>query len=501
MSFFAFDYASPSAFFSTRDRAELGLAADRKRPVRFVARIAENNFLLRTALQALGQLIWSDDQWSSSAWFGGILDPIITVHDDRVFFEAFSGDQSSYGLVIADRSLFETLGEVTPGTTNVDFTAWLWAALGEMRTSRDTFLRIEPSGFEVETRSGGGRYEKKVDVPDSWVRGFLELQGAMAMPGTHLSCRPVDVLAAIRFLKSNKAKVSPRALRYEMEPGQDAKIVLEPWEEEIPLKTTVHSYSEKRVIRTWGRRRLRALEPLLPFADRVDIYLKGRALPSFYAVKLPKITFVLGLSGFTDHRFTEGGSFSLLSSPMPKELEKLALDATVFRQRQKLDAKTLAKELETDLANATKLLETLVRRGQAIYDVEERLFRRRALFAEPIDEEKIHPKSARQEEAAAMVAKKQVTTTSRAMKETKKMKTLRGEQREVVHRELVVEGKAGAEQSVEIVVTEAGRIIFGRCGCAHFRDHLLNQGPCAHMIALFAVTDLSFADLPTSRPT
>jgi hypothetical protein len=501
MSFHSFDYASPSAFFSTRDRAELGLASDRKRPVRFVARIAENNFLLRIALQALGQLIWSNDQWAPSSWFGASLDPIITVHDDRVFLEAFSGDQSSYGMVIADRSLFDPRGEVTPGTTNVDFTAWLWSALGEMRTSRETFLRIEPGGFEVDTLNAGGRYEKKVDVPDSWVRGFLELQSTMAMPGTHLSCRPVDLIAAIRFLRANKSKVSPRALRYEMTPGQDANIVLEPWEHTVPLKNAKHSYTEKRVIRTWGRRRLRALEPLLPFADRVDVYLKGRALPSFYAVKLPKITFVLGLSGFTDNRFTEGGSFCLLSKAVPKELEKLALDGAVFRGRQKIDARLLATELETDLANATTLLETLVRRGQAIYDVETREFRRRELFAEPIDEAKIHPKSLREEEATAMVRKDEVRTTSRAMKETKKVKMLAGEAREVVHRELVVEGSAGAEKNVEIVVTEAGRIIFGRCECAHFREHLLNKGPCAHMIALLAVTDLSFADLPTSRPT
>ena len=47
---------------------------------------------------------------------------------------------------------------------------------------------------------------------------------------------------------------------------------------------------------TWGRRRLNLIEPLLPFATSVDIYLKGRGLPSFYAVKLPDMTFVLGLS-------------------------------------------------------------------------------------------------------------------------------------------------------------------------------------------------------------
>ena len=133
------------------------------------------------------------------------------------------------------------------------------------------------------------------------------------MPGTRLTARAVDVLAALRFLRYTKAKVSPRALRYEFEPDREARIVLEPWEQDFTLKGSEHNYTEQKTIRTWGRRRLRLIEPLLPFAEQVDIYLKGRALPSFYAVKLPGITFVLGLSGWTGQRWTESGGFSLLS--------------------------------------------------------------------------------------------------------------------------------------------------------------------------------------------
>jgi len=61
----ALTYASPSAFESTRDRAQLGLQANALRPVRFVGRI-RNPLLFRFALQTLGSLIWSDDTWLSS---------------------------------------------------------------------------------------------------------------------------------------------------------------------------------------------------------------------------------------------------------------------------------------------------------------------------------------------------------------------------------------------------------------------------------------------------
>jgi len=54
------------------------------------------------------------------------------------------------------------------------------------------------------------------------------------------------------ILRFTKAKVSPRAMRYEFEPGQDARLVLEPWEQRIPLRGAEHGYAEPRVIRTWA---------------------------------------------------------------------------------------------------------------------------------------------------------------------------------------------------------------------------------------------------------
>src|SRR5262249_33954425 len=144
----------------------------------------------------------------------------------------------------------------------------------EMRSSRQTWLRIEAAGVELRTGGGGGRDERKGHVPGEGVRGVLQLQEGMALPGARLSVRPVALLAAVRYLQFNKPRMSPRALRYEFEPGQEARIILEPWEQTFVLKGTEHNYTEKRVIRTWGRRRLRLLEAILPWAERVDIYLK-----------------------------------------------------------------------------------------------------------------------------------------------------------------------------------------------------------------------------------
>ena len=530
------DYASPSAFESNRSQQMLGLAANARRPVRFHARIAREVYPFRLALQALGELVWSNDSWMTNDDFLSIvLDPVITVHPDRVFFEAFSQDQSAYGLLIADRSLFETDGEVLTGTTNVDFTGWLWAALGELRSSRETWLRVEPAGFEVSTVGAGGRFQEKVDLPDEWVRGFLQLQGAMALPGTRLRCRPVDLLSAIRFLRQTKARVAPRALRYEFPPNADARLILEPFEHCVPLNGASHNYQEFKVTRVWGRRRLRLLEPLLPFADEVEIYLKGRALPSFYAVHLPGLTFLLGLSGWSAQRWTGSGSFDLLTRDAQVDEKLLQRALTRLREQYEASETTLSESLAIAPSLASQLLAQLCRRGQAIFDVQKRNYRLRELFENPIDEQQLYPPDPRREAASSLLAAGNVEITQCEMREKRKLARLRTPDgkvsREIVLRDWVIAGRvtplrapalrgpavdnpsaavskriavsqsrtvpqsgailhsdAVADRDVlaaEIVVNDNGRIIFGRCDCPDFAENLMNQGPCEHLLAVF----------------
>ncbi len=498
----AFDYATPSVLESERDRALLGISANARRPVRFHGRATRNIPLLRFTLRALGEAIWSNDVWETQGdLMSWILDPVITVHPDRLFFEAFSQDRSVYAMVVLNPEMFATEGEVITGTTNVDFTAWLWSALNELRSSRDTWLRVGAEGFEVKTRGAGGRFEQKVDLPDTWVRGFLQVTGAMAMPGIRLTVRPADLLAAIRFLRYTKAKLSPRGVRYEFAPGEDARLVLEPWEHVVRLRGAEHNYTEPRVIRTWGRRRLSLIEPLLPFATSVDIYLKGRGLPSFYAVKLPDMTFVLGLSGWSGQSWTDAGSFDLLSDAATAGGELIEPAHKILSTSFHATPKDIAATLGVPIDAVWRACERLCRQGRAIFDVESRAFRHRELFEKPVDEAKMFPPDERMEKANALLAKNAVGFARCEPQETRKTKKLKTPDgpvtREVVYRDWRVTGNV-ANDKTEIVVGDAGRIIFGTCTCAFFQDNLLGKGPCEHMIALFKASADGRKDLPTS---
>ncbi|MCA9199395.1 MAG: hypothetical protein KDA87_17740 [Planctomycetales bacterium] len=493
------DYASPSVFAANRDINDLVFATNSRRPVRFHGTVVKHGFPLRIALRALGETIWSDDTWLAAS---DILDPVITVHPDRIFFEAFSQDQSTYACLIVDPEVFEADGNIQTGTTNIDFSAWLWGALGEMRTSRKTTFKVGLDGLEVATTGAGGRFEKKVELPDSWVRGFLQVQAAMAMPGTRLTVKPIDLLSAIRFLRYTKAKVSPRAIRYHFEPNQDAKLILEPWEQEITLEGAEHHYAQTKSIRVWGRRRLKQIEGLLPFAESVDIYLKGRALPSFYSVKLPGMTFLLGVTGWSGAAFTDSGSFDLLQTVAAADDQHLAPALQILQQDFHISASDLATRLQIDSKSAAALLVRLCRQGRCMFDVETRRYRHRELFETAADEATLFPPDIRREKATAFQTQGAVKITSCVPEETKKRIRLKSpdgpQHREVTYRDWRIFGNVDICSDVEVVVNDSGRIIFGRCCCDFFQQNLMNIGPCEHILALFQASDALRTDQASS---
>jgi hypothetical protein len=483
MTALRFSYAGPSGVRLDPGRAALDLSADGARPVRFRARVREGALILRLALQTLGGVLWSGERYDAYDWLDFTLDPVVTVHPDRLVFESFSQDAGAYAALTVGRELFEPEGEVACGTTNVDFSSWLWQGLAELRSSRDTWLAIEPAG-------GAPRFERKVDLPDGWVRGLLRVQEAMTFPGTRVAVRPIDLLKAIRFLREARGRrLSPRALRWEFEPDQPPRMVLEPWEEAVVCKNSTHRYAERRVVRTWGRRRLALLEPLLPYADVVDVYLKGRALPSFYAVKLPGVTFLLGLSGWTQQSWSSpGAAFELLTrrDGRDRELAGPALD--YLRQAGLASTDELAAAVGCDWESARRLLVRLCRQGRVMYDLESRLYRHRELFPAPLDEESLFPPDARRERGLDHVTRRRVKVARSAPRETRKQKRLPTPDgwvvREVVYRDWEVQGEVADQPRVEVVLNDEGKVIFGKCGCLFFKENILNQGPCEHMVAL-----------------
>jgi len=68
----------------------------------------------------------------------------------------------------------------------------------------------------------------------------------------------------------------------------------------------------------------------------------------------------------------------------------------------------------------------------------------------------------------------------------------------VILRDWVATGEVADQAAVEVVISDEGRILFGRCGCEQFSQFALSKGPCAHLIALDRASAPRRKDLPTS---
>lgn len=220
-------------------------------------------------------------------------------------------------------------------------------------------------------------------------------------------------------------------------------------------------------------------------------------------VKLPDLTFVLGLSGWTEQNWTSTGSFDLLSNTAPVDTGLIELVHQQLVSRYHAASKELATSLNQKAETIWRACERLCRQGRAIFDVESRGFRHRELFEQPVDEAKLFPPDERLERAKALLARNAVPFARCEPQETRKTKKLKTPDgpvtREIVYRDWRVAGNVGPEKT-EIVVGDAGRIIFGTCSCAFFQENLLGKGPCEHMIALFLTSADGRKDLPTSQP-
>ncbi len=274
---------------------------------------------LRLKRDTAGQSIWKAQQ-AYFAWLLRndplaycILDPVVTVHPDQVMFEVFGKDESTYACLAFNREAFDNeAGEAACGTTNIDFSAALYDGVQRVRGYKTTRLSVGAEGVAV---AAGERevIEKQIRVPDSWLRGFLQVQSAATLPFDHCRLAPVDVYNLLRTLRMNAdQKGKRRGLRFELVPAEPPRLVVEPRETVLPATGDVFRGKAARVVRVWGRRRLMTVRRLLPFVESVDVYLLGSGLPSFWVFHAGDITLTLGLTGFTGSNWSQALGFDLL---------------------------------------------------------------------------------------------------------------------------------------------------------------------------------------------
>lgn len=409
-------------------------------------------------------------QKNKDLWF--VLDPVITVHPDEVFFECFSEDESSYGRLGANYEVFENVNEFACGTTNIDYSAALYDEFQKIRTYKKTKFEIDPSGFEVTTTNEEAFKEVKIDLPDSWVRGFLQVSSAMSLPTVKFELHPLDVYNICFVLRRKKERESPRSLRYILTPNEPVKIILEPWNIEIKCPRSVYEGTESHDIRVWGRRRLLILERLISVAKKFTVHLLGTGMPSFYVADLGDLNFTLGLSGWTANDWSKSGNFDLLA---PRATVDDYTKQQIFNGLKEDWFETpakLANKLNLDQATVLGALSAYTQAGRAIYDLNKGVYRVRELTAEPLPLAKLRFANEREEAASRFISENSVTITKRAVN-PENILEIAG----------TVKDKAKI-YDVSLSIDSDQRITNANCSCNFFMMNKLLKGPCEHILAV-----------------
>ena len=395
-------------------------------------------------------------------------DPVITVAPDVLFFECFSGDESSYGCLTVAREAFAEERDVALGTTNVDYSWPLYEHFQKLRSYRATRFAIDPTGFEVRTQEAEQYREEKIDLPASWLRGFMQLQAAMSLPMRRVPISREGLYGAIAFLRRHRAAKSPRALRFELQPGTPVALVLEPWEQRITLHGTPYEGTRAETVRVWGRDRLRVLARLLPLLEGADAYLLGSGLPSFWVVRMGEMRLILGMSGWTSNDWTGSTSLDQLAPPVQVEEADLGRIAAAFRTDPVRQFDQLRHA--TRLADATLAagLNRLALLGQVIHDLPERVYRWRQIMPAALSLGQIGAESPETAAGRDLVARRQVS--------------LRRDEPTPAGLRLLA-GKVG-DRKIEMLLDGDGRIVRGQCTCSHHFKGGLRRGPCRHLQAL-----------------
>jgi hypothetical protein len=408
-------------------------------------------------------------QHDMDAWW--VLDPVITVNPDEVFFECFSEDESSYGKLSCRYEVFEKITDFECGTTNIDYSQGLYEQFQQIRDYKKTQLIIDPDGFKVQTADGDSFEEKKIDLPDSWIRGFLQVSSAMTMPMVAIDLQPMDIHNICQMLRRHKERVGPRSMRFVLTPGHRVKIIFEPWGYELICRRSIYQGSTEQTVRVWGRRRIHILERLIPLADKFTLHLLGDGMPSFYIADLGDLSFTLGLSGWSANDWSKMANFDLMAAR--SEVDDITASSIYQALLSKwvASAEQLSKATGFDRVTVTTALAKYAQHGQVLYDLSQGLYRIRELSREPLDMSVLRFSNEREALAQRFVDAQLATLQTPS--EYNGGISLHGE----------VLDNAVCYQST-LTIDSDFRISAASCHCHFYHQNKLRKGPCEHMIAL-----------------
>lgn len=396
-------------------------------------------------------------------WY--VLDPIVSVQSKSTFFEAFSRDESTYVLVELPHSELVDSSKLQLGTTNIDFGVYLEREFERVRTYRPLTLTVGKNAVAIATDVSQA-VEKKIDLPESWIQGLVQVSAARTLSSTTLNLNPMFVAQLIAKLEAIREKTGPRSLKFVLTPGEAVKVIIEPWGIECVERSNVYQGSEVTEIRIWGRRRLSLLKDLLPFADSVKVVLLGDGMPSFWSIKTGSIETTFGFSGWNALDWSKKMQFSALLPRQDFDENQLNQALQILIANQGVAAESLVKVMNLKPSQAATILQTLAFQGKAMYLPDENVY----VYRELVPGWQPDVKTGTEERKGIELASKDGYFDSI--------------NRTFENNESVLFGKTEDNLQVLIRRDSDSRISYAQCSCGYFAYNQLRLGPCRHIVAI-----------------
>jgi hypothetical protein len=361
-------------------------------------------------------------------------DPVVTSNVDRLRFESFSACAGVYARLDLDPGSLEGV-PADWGTTNVDFNPPMRAALAQVHDADAMLMHVGQDEVRLTTLAGSA-VERKVPLPERWLKGLAEVQVASA----HMLLRhELLTVEARRFLQS-LPRTRSRSVAWATPAGRGLRLASRPDSSAVCLA---------------GPERLRLLEKLLPFARSLRVYgpepaSPRGAEPSAWELVLADARLVFVLSPELFRGFSgEGGVLHDLAASDDEVVDAVA---DHLHGEPGIDPGAVAEELGLQRPAVWTALAALGAAGRVGFDLGAPGFFHREL---PFDREALagmHPR---------LLAAEQLVDEDCV--------------------QLTEDGAAVKSGDVDYLVRwENGA---ARCTCAWFALHRGERGPCKHVLA------------------
>jgi hypothetical protein len=365
-----------------------------------------------------------------------VLDPVMTAGGDRLRCESFSACNGVHARLDLMAAALDG-GEIGFGTTNVDINSPLRSALANVHRNETLHLSVGRDELLISTPAQS-HVERKVELPDRWVRGFAETPGLAAGMSHFATMRG----SAIGQFLSGLPAARPGRTVFLLPSGFGLREATTPKPSTVTLAGTGRLAAAKRVAR---------------FATRLDIFRHEKGA-SGWVFRLPGADFTLLLSPAPWRGFSgEGGILEALAAPGAEDAGAAVLE---FLGWQPVIS-TGVLQTRTGLAahRITQGLAHLGASGKVGFDLVEGAYFHREL---PLDAErtvKDYPRLAAARRIAANGG--------------------------VIRQDTYWEVPAGVGTYVHKIWEVDGSY---RCTCPWWHEHRGSRGPCKHVLAVQLVT-------------